>query len=171
VLVREGTLSATIDSSPLAVDGVEATYSAANVNIVAVSNAAPACAFFSILLWGDVVARGPAVYSTDVLVPEVAVLYALRSPTRQWRADALLGSGSLTVTSVTRERIAGTFAFELVPEPSVSPNAAIGTKVVANGAFDVTPGDSAPLGLLSRAPFAGSGLISRHPQVTSTASR
>lgn len=52
---------------------------------------------------------------------------------RMWVANTVGGSGSVTVTTRTADRIAGTFSFVFAPsDPGTT-----GTKTVTNGAFDV----------------------------------
>jgi hypothetical protein len=53
---------------------------------------------------------------------------------RSWISSLPGGTGSVTVTSVSATRIAGTFQFEAVPVPNT---AATGKRVVTDGRFDV----------------------------------
>lgn len=141
-MVSRGSVSATIDGVALAVDGVDVGYSGADLAFSAVSDTAPVCSSFSILIWGDVVAQGPTTYSAGRIVPEVSAVYTLRSPRGSWRADATQGSGSLTVTRVTPASVVGTFTFQMVPDLQFPGNTATGTKV-AIGAFDLAIGSAA----------------------------
>jgi hypothetical protein len=53
---------------------------------------------------------------------------------RQWNADWKAGSGTVTLTTITATRAAGSFSFTLVHVVTAS----TGTKVIANGKFDIT---------------------------------
>jgi hypothetical protein len=55
-------------------------------------------------------------------------------PARQWNADGGAGSGTVTLTELTPTRASGTFSFTLVHLVTSS----TGTRVIANGKFDVT---------------------------------
>jgi hypothetical protein len=52
-----------------------------------------------------------------------------------WGAAGNLGSGTLTVTSLTSTGASGTFSFSAPPAPGASAGQATGTKVVTNGSF------------------------------------
>ncbi len=52
-----------------------------------------------------------------------------------WAANDLQGSGTITVTTLTATRTAGTFSFTAPASPNSGPPA---TRVVTNGVFDVT---------------------------------
>jgi hypothetical protein len=52
-----------------------------------------------------------------------------------WAANAQQGSGTLSITTRTPNRVAGTFSFTMPPAPGSS---ATGTKQITNGQFDVT---------------------------------
>jgi hypothetical protein len=56
-------------------------------------------------------------------------------PCSQWGAAGSSGSGTVVISSLTRTTATGTFSFILPPVRNTS---ATGTKVVANGVFDVT---------------------------------
>jgi hypothetical protein len=61
--------------------------------------------------------------------------------TADWQAAAVTnGSGTLTFTTSTRSSAAGTFSFTLRPTTIVpmKGNTATGTRVVTNGAFNIT---------------------------------
>ncbi len=53
---------------------------------------------------------------------------------KSWGASPFLGSGSVTLTSMSEHRATGTFAFTADPVESTG---AAGTKVVTEGTFDV----------------------------------
>ena len=57
------------------------------------------------------------------------------STTAQWNATSTIGSGSITVTSLTLTNAVGAFAFVLPPVASTS---ATGTRVVTEGSFLVS---------------------------------
>lgn len=52
-----------------------------------------------------------------------------------WSASAIQGSGSITVTTKTLTRVAGTFSFVLQPDIA---SGASGTRTVTQGSFDLT---------------------------------
>jgi hypothetical protein len=54
---------------------------------------------------------------------------------QSWLAGPSGGSGTLTITTLTATGATGTFSFSMVPNTS---SGASGTKVIANGAFNVT---------------------------------
>lgn len=60
---------------------------------------------------------------------------SLTSGTQQWVASVIGGSGTLTITTRTANRVAGTFSFTMVPVPGTSTT---GTRNITNGQFDVT---------------------------------
>lgn len=72
---------------------------------------------------------------THTIGQSVGFNASLTSGTQQWVASTSGGSGTLTITTRTANRAAGTFSFTMVPSPGSS---ATGTKQVTNGQFDVT---------------------------------
>lgn len=74
---------------------------------------------------------GPGTYTVGVTSP---ANFSLTIGSAGWQAAILLGSGSLTVTSISAAGAKGTFQFTGGPVPGT---AATGTKVVTPGAFDV----------------------------------
>jgi hypothetical protein len=53
---------------------------------------------------------------------------------RSWSAVSNKGSGTITITTLTEERVAGTFSFTA---PPVETTDASGTRVVTEGVFDI----------------------------------
>jgi hypothetical protein len=91
-----------------------------DVNLVAVSLSMPAVS-------------APGTYP---LVPPTAYHGLVQEQQeRTWTSGQPGGSGSVTITSVSDARIAGTFEFAALPAPGTS---ATGTRQVTNGRFDVT---------------------------------
>jgi hypothetical protein len=52
-----------------------------------------------------------------------------------WSASAIQGSGTITITTKTATRVAGTFSFVLQPDAA---SGATGTRTITNGVFDLT---------------------------------
>jgi hypothetical protein len=84
-------------------------------------------------------ADGPGTYS----IPNAIGMnfnYNEFSTSRVWQAVAMgatlggVGTGTLTVTALTAERVAGTFTFTA---PAATSSNATGTRTVTNGAFDI----------------------------------
>jgi hypothetical protein len=53
--------------------------------------------------------------------------------TQVWAANAVQGSGTITLTTLTISEASGTFSFNLVPAPPAG-----GIKTIANGVFSIT---------------------------------
>lgn len=74
---------------------------------------------------------GPGTYPIG---PTSPANFSLTIGTASWQAAITLGSGSLTVTSISAAGAKGTFQFTAGPVPGTT---ASGNKVVTQGAFDV----------------------------------
>lgn len=66
--------------------------------------------------------------------PGIAQLVQVTTGTPAWTSSLVGGAGSITVTTLTANRAAGTFTFTGAASPGT---AATGTRAVTNGAFDV----------------------------------
>jgi hypothetical protein len=64
----------------------------------------------------------------------VAQLVQVTTGTPTWTSSLVGGTGSITVTTLTASRAAGTFSFTGAASPGTS---ATGTRAVTNGSFDV----------------------------------
>ena len=64
----------------------------------------------------------------------IAQLVQVTTGTPAWTSSLVGGTGSITVTTLTANRAAGTFTFTGAASPGT---AATGTRAVTNGAFDV----------------------------------
>lgn len=64
----------------------------------------------------------------------IAQLVQVTTGTPAWTSSLVGGTGSITVTTLSATRAAGTFSFTGAASPGT---AATGTRVVTNGAFDV----------------------------------
>ncbi|MBK7595943.1 MAG: hypothetical protein IPP98_01475 [Gemmatimonadetes bacterium] len=64
----------------------------------------------------------------------VAQLVQVTAGTPAWTSSLVGGAGSITVTTLTASRAAGTFTFTAAASPGTS---ATGTRSVTNGSFDV----------------------------------
>lgn len=83
--------------------------------------------------------EGPGTYSIPAAVG-LNFNYGVFSNGHLWQALAMgtqlggVGSGSVTVTTLNSERVAGTFEFTA---PAAQSSGATGTRVVTNGAFNI----------------------------------
>ncbi len=77
------------------------------------------------------VTTGPGTYPIDNASPTNAVLIEHGN---SWSASVIGGTGTITVTTLTATRIAGTFSFTGVAIGNASP----AQRSVTNGVFDVT---------------------------------
>lgn len=72
--------------------------------------------------------NGPGTYSVSL-----AEYWTEPQSPLVWSVTSSGGSGSLTVTTLTRSTISGTFTLALAPNQGTA-----GTKVITNGSFDVS---------------------------------
>jgi hypothetical protein len=77
--------------------------------------------------------QGPGTYPISGSSPTTVVL-ALNGTAQVWLAGPTIGSGSITVTSLTSTTVAGTFSVTVGPSAG---GPASGSKVIANGVFNV----------------------------------
>lgn len=73
--------------------------------------------------------------ATHAIGQSIGFNASLTQGNAMWVASSQSGSGTLTITTRTANRAAGTFSFTMVPSPGSS---ATGTKQITNGQFDVT---------------------------------
>lgn len=74
---------------------------------------------------------GPGTFTVGVTSP---ANFSVTIGSASWQAAITLGSGTLTVTSISAAGAKGTFQFTAAPLPNTT---ATGNKVVTTGAFDV----------------------------------
>lgn len=79
--------------------------------------------------WVD---NGPATY---VVGQSIGFNGNLSQGTGVWSASAGIGSGTLTITTRTASRVAGTFSFTMQPGQGSSSNQPV---TITNGQFDIT---------------------------------
>jgi hypothetical protein len=110
--------------SPLVTAGTPPIISIGASGIIAATGAQAALGF----AWAD---TGVGTYTIGQALGFNATLSI---SVASFTASGPLGSGTLTVTTRTADRVAGTFAFSLVPSTGSS---GTGTRSVTNGAFDI----------------------------------
>lgn len=127
-LVTNGSFGATINGTAWsAVSRVAVSRSTTN-NIVAI--AAGSSTYTLTFGIGPVTAAGN--FSLNFGQPSIAIISAATG--QGWTTATQGGTGSITITTFTANRIAGSFSFEAVPITG----GATGTVRVTNGSFDVT---------------------------------
>lgn len=120
-----GSMTARVDGaswSALAVDAITSQGSAPIISIAGTNTQ-----FTISMAWVD---SGPRTYTIGQAIGLNATLIGGSSG---WTAAGQQGSGSVTVTTRTAERVAGTFTYTMV----ASGAGASGTRSVTNGAFDI----------------------------------
>lgn len=118
-------MSATIDGVDWsATIGFTASY---NGGILAFAGSDPSQRTLGI---GLIPVNGPGSYPIGTSQPTNAV-YS-EGGTTSWNADAFMGSGVVTVTSISEAGASGTFSFTVESDADGS------SKVITNGKFDVT---------------------------------
>jgi hypothetical protein len=129
-LVTNGTFSATINNTAWSGVGRVAVSKSTN-SLVAVAAVSPTYA----ITFGISPLTAPGTFSLAYLNPAGSLAIVSQSTAGGgWTTFAQGGTGSITITTYTANRIAGTFAFDAV---AVS-GGATGTTRVTNGTFDVT---------------------------------
>lgn len=124
-----GSMSATIDgTSFVATRGLSVTYNQGILAAAGVDDSNNTLAF-------AVYASGPGTYPIGITSPTNAIYTMASSGSKSWQAASTLGSGSVTVTTLTATGATGTFSFTLVANGG---SGASGNKVVTNGAFNLT---------------------------------
>jgi len=119
-----GTMSASVDGVAWSAIEVQAVRAGGVVTIAGSDLALLAVAF-----------AFQGVAGTYALGPGHAATASVSDPSNIWAANDLQGSGTITVTTLTATRTAGTFSFTAPASPNSGPPA---TRVVTNGVFDVT---------------------------------
>ena len=122
--LTNGSITAQIDGGSFTATTIAATYTSGIMGIAGTDAQGR-----TIGLGGQV--PGPGTYTVGVTSP---ANFSVTIGSAGWQAAITLGSGSLTVTSISAAGAKGTFQFTAGP---VSGTTASGTKVVTAGAFDV----------------------------------
>lgn len=120
-----GSMTATIDGSSFSANSIAATYLS---GILAVGGTDSQGRGIGIAAQ----VPGPGTFTVGVTSP---ANFSVTIGAAGWQAAITLGSGSVTVTSISATGAKGTFQFTAGPVPGT---AATGNKVVTAGAFDVT---------------------------------
>jgi hypothetical protein len=120
--VDGGTMSATIDGEPWIGTITVATIATGN-NLVVSATGSPGMTTIAL--------NSPAQSGTHTVGPTSSVVGSvITSPTVGWLAAGPIGSGTMTISTLTATSVTGTFSFTLVPNMGTGPN-----KVVTNGTF------------------------------------
>ena len=119
-----GSITATIDGGSFTAATVAATYTGGILGIGGTDSQGR-----TIGIGGQI--PGPGTYAVGATSP---ANFSVTIASAGWQAAITLGSGSLTVTSISAGGAKGTFQFTAAPVPRTT---ASGTKVVTAGAFDV----------------------------------
>ena len=82
-----------------------------------------------------IVAAGPGIYPIGPPAGVPGTSASLAVGGARWAADFTMGSGSITLNTVTTSQAAGTFLFNAAPVPG---SGAAGTHIVTEGVFTVT---------------------------------
>ena len=129
----QGTMTASIGGVPWIADCIGVSTAVAGVIGLAGSDLATGLSFQT-LGFGTV--RAVGTYTINELSGLNAILStAFSGSAAIWTASLGIGTGTVIITSLTNNSIAGTFVFTLVPQAGTP---ASGTKVIANGAFNLT---------------------------------
>jgi hypothetical protein len=128
-LVTNGTFSATINGTAWSAVGVVTVSKTAKNSAVAIVSASPTYGISFALS----PVTNPGTFSLAFLNAG-SVAFISSSTGAGWSTLAQGGTGTVTITTYTANRIAGTFSFDAVP----SSGGAAGTVRVTNGAFDIT---------------------------------
>lgn len=126
-----GTFSARIDNSNWSASAIMPAITATAGGASAIG--AGSQTFTMAFAWQD--QQGTGTWTIGGSGSSVGFNASLTSGTQQWVASVIGGSGTLTITTRTANRVAGTFSFTMVPVPGTSTT---GTRNVTNGQFDVT---------------------------------
>ncbi len=136
-LAGDDTMTASIDGAPFEAFLVEVAPGApSTLNMVGTTNTASSpVTQVSLLVTG---VSGPGTFALESSsFPSTLALVTVTagSTPSQWSTTNAAGPGSLTITSLSTDRVVGTFQFVADPDPGT---AATGQVSVTNGAFDVT---------------------------------
>lgn len=75
---------------------------------------------------------GPGTYTISQIAPHNGIYVAGQAG---WVASVVGGSGTITITTQTANRVAGTFSFTMIPSQGTT---ASGNKNITQGTFDLT---------------------------------
>lgn len=120
-----GSMTARIDGTNWSAVSVSATYSNGVLGVGAADVAGTAIGM-------GVVANGTGTFQVGASSPTNLLLTMGGA---SWYAQTTQGSGSITITSLTQNSVAGTFQFTGVATPGTT---ASGTRTVTNGTFSAT---------------------------------
>jgi len=124
-----GSASFKVDGAPITATSVTATFTA---GILAIGAGSPAQN--NTILSFALTPTGPGVYALGPLSSANALLL-VGNPAAGWNAAVGIGSGSITLTSLSATGAAGTFSFTLnAATSSITP----GTRTITDGIFNVT---------------------------------
>jgi len=131
---NQALLTAIVDGSAfLAVPSSITASSTAGILRVAGSEAASGSSARALEL--VVLASGPGLYPIGPPQGALGTSASLTFGSARWAADATMGSGSITLNTLTSSRASGTFFFNAAPAPG---SEAAGTRIVTEGVFTVT---------------------------------
>lgn len=130
-LVTNGSFSATINGTAWSAIGRVAVNKTSTTNDPLVAIAAGSTTY-TISSFGIGPVTGPGTFSLNFQQPAVAVIQAATG--QGWTTAVPGGTGTITITTYSANRIAGTFSFDAVPFTG----GATGVVHVTNGAFDIT---------------------------------
>lgn len=123
-----GSLTAQIDGSSFAATSIAVTFTSGILAIAGSDNAQRTLGF-------GVAGAAPGTFTVGVTSPaNASLVVASGSGAQSWQAAQTNGSGSITIASLTANRVVGTFQFVVVPLAG----GATGNKTITQGAFDVT---------------------------------
>jgi hypothetical protein len=125
-LANRGTISAQIDGTPWTATCLQAASWTANTLMIVATNATQAITLGAVT---------PVPRSIDLRVGAAFASVTLLSTAATWTTANSGGSGTLTLSRLDTQGAVGTFSFSA---PAASGTVATGTKVVANGVFNLT---------------------------------
>lgn len=128
---NNGTFSARIDGSNWAATIITPAVTNVSGGVSAIGAGSPS--FTMAFAWQD--QQGTGTWTIGGGGSSIGFNANLTVSGQQWIASSIGGSGTLTITTRTANRVAGTFTFTMVPSAGSS---ATGTRNVTNGQFDIT---------------------------------
>lgn len=123
--LNNGTMSARIDGANWSTVGVTAITTQGSPTIISI--AGTNMPFTVSMAWVD---SGPRTYTIG---QSIGLNASLIDGSNAWTAAGQQGSGSVTVTTRTAERVAGTFSYSM----AASGSGTAGPRSVTNGTFDI----------------------------------
>lgn len=126
-----GTLTAQINGTTWNATGTITVNRQQNFIGLAASGFAGSTAYAMVIGIGN--ATGPGSHNLNVYAGGDGSSITVGGATTGWGTAFQGGSGTITLTSLTNNRVVGTFSGTLIPSP-----AGAGNMTVANGSFDVT---------------------------------